>query len=113
MTQEPTKLQRYSISPRGEFLPLSNGDATDMDGADYAEAVDAELTRLTEKYSQKCERCGGDGHHLLEDCPVCHGTGRVWMMGVEEVKKLQKELEDERHEWFNRACTRILEGGGK
>ena len=49
-------------------------------------AVDAELTRLTEKYSQKCERCGGDGHHLLEDCPVCHGTGRVWMMGVDEVR---------------------------
>lgn len=75
--------------------------------------IRAELSRLTEKYSQKCERCGGDGHHLLEDCSVCHGTGRVWMMGVEEVKKLQKDLEDERHEWFNRACTRILEGGGK
>lgn len=79
----------------------------------------SELSRLTEKYSQRCARCHENVQIALAtginsgltNCHVCHGTGRVWMMGVEEIEKMQKDVEDERHEWFNRACNRIL--GGK
>jgi type II secretory ATPase GspE/PulE/Tfp pilus assembly ATPase PilB-like protein len=87
-----------------------------MSDLEQIEKQQRELSRLTEKYSQPCDCMNMSEEEfnrvqVIPDCEKCHGTGRVWMLGVEEIEKMQKDVEDERHEWFNRACNRIL--GGK
>lgn len=75
--------------------------------------LEVELSRLTEKYSRVCDECS-DGI-IFNDCELCQGTGRIWMMGVEEVRKetiiRNSDLLTYYVEGWNEAITRILGGG--
>jgi hypothetical protein len=84
-----------------------------------------ELLALREKYSTKCEECGGAGYLSCPSNDNSDGTepcinpycidGRVMMLDAEGVKaeSIEKDDDDEIDDGWKGAMKRVLKGGSQ